>query len=98
MCYMGRAKVGVREVRQNLSIYLDRVKGGETLTVTEHGRDVALLTPLPKTGMDVFDRLVAEGNATPPVASLRNLTRPKEGPRGLPRSEDVISEMREDRL
>ena len=43
MCYMGRsaarsATVGVRELRQNLSIYLDRVKKGEALTVTEHGK------------------------------------------------------------
>ena len=38
MCYMSEreqpARVGVRELRQNLSIYLDRVKAGETLEVT----------------------------------------------------------------
>ena len=37
--------VGVRELRQNLSRYLQRVKDGETLTVTEHGREVARLMP-----------------------------------------------------
>ena len=37
--------VGVRELRQNLSRYLERVKTGETLTVTEHGREVARLIP-----------------------------------------------------
>ncbi len=37
--------VGVRELRQNLSRYLKRVKEGETLTVTEHGREVARLMP-----------------------------------------------------
>ena len=40
-------QVGVRELRQNLSVYLDRVKEGERLEVTEHGRPVALLVPLP---------------------------------------------------
>jgi prevent-host-death family protein len=40
------ATVGVRELRQNLSRYLDRVKAGETLIVTEHGREVARLVPL----------------------------------------------------
>jgi len=40
------AKVGIRELRQNLSRYLDRVKAGETLVVTEHGREVARLVPL----------------------------------------------------
>lgn len=90
--------VGVRELRQNLSVYLDRVKEGETLTVTEHGSDVALLTPLPKKEMTVFERLVAEGKATAPTRSLQNLPLPKPGPPGLPRSEDIISEMREERL
>jgi prevent-host-death family protein len=37
--------VGVRELRQNLSRYLERVKDGETLTVTEHGHEVARLVP-----------------------------------------------------
>ena len=50
MCYMasaGSKTVGVRELRQNLSVHLDRVKEGCTLTVTEHGRAVAELRPLP---------------------------------------------------
>jgi prevent-host-death family protein len=40
MCYMPSrsSTVGVRELRQNLSIYLARVKKGRALTVTEHGR------------------------------------------------------------
>jgi prevent-host-death family protein len=38
-------KVGVRELRQNLSRYLERVKEGETLTVTERGHEVARLVP-----------------------------------------------------
>ncbi|HUQ86792.1 MAG TPA: type II toxin-antitoxin system prevent-host-death family antitoxin [Vicinamibacterales bacterium] len=93
-----KAKVGVREIRQNLSVYLDRVKDGETLTVTEHGRDVALLTPLPKKEMNVLERMVAEGRATAPTESLRNLRLPKPGPPGLPRSEDILAELREERL
>jgi prevent-host-death family protein len=37
--------VGVRELRQNLSKYLDRVKDGESLVITERGREVARLVP-----------------------------------------------------
>lgn len=37
--------VGVRELRQNLSKYLERVKAGENLVVTERGREVARLIP-----------------------------------------------------
>ena len=68
MCYMARAgsrTVGVRELRQNLSVHLVRVKDGNTLIVTEHGRPVAELRPLPS-GADPLARLVADGRVTPP--------------------------------
>lgn len=64
MCYMRAtpSAVGVRELRQNLSVYLDRVKAGETLAVTEHNRVVATLRPAPP--MTSLERLVSEGRAT----------------------------------
>ncbi len=70
-----RAKtVGVRELRQNVSIYLDRVKKGHTLTVTEHGRAVAELRPVPKG--DDLQRLVADGRVAPARRSPADLPRP----------------------
>ena len=48
MCYIAThmvGTVGVRELRQNLSRYLERVKRGEALVVTERGREVARLIP-----------------------------------------------------
>jgi prevent-host-death family protein len=39
------ARAGIRELRQNLSRYVERVKAGETIEVTEHGRLVAALVP-----------------------------------------------------
>jgi prevent-host-death family protein len=66
----GPARVGVRELRQNLSVYLDRVKEGEILEVTEHGHAVALLTPLPRSTMSTLDRLIAEGRVTPGSGDL----------------------------
>ncbi|MFM7245856.1 MAG: type II toxin-antitoxin system Phd/YefM family antitoxin, partial [Actinomycetota bacterium] len=41
--------IGVRELRQYASTYLARVKGGETITVTERGRPIARLVPLDAT-------------------------------------------------
>jgi len=38
---------GVRELRQDASHLLSRVKAGETIEITEHGKPVALLTPIP---------------------------------------------------
>jgi len=63
-------RVGVRELRQNLSVYLRRVKEGETLEVTEHGQPVALLTPVRVKEMGILDRMIAEGRATPAKGNL----------------------------
>jgi antitoxin (DNA-binding transcriptional repressor) of toxin-antitoxin stability system len=84
----------VRELRQNLSVYLDRVKLGEVLTVTEHGLDVALLRPLPP-ATDIVGRLVAEGRAKHPTRSLHELPRPLVRKLKKPLSQ-IILEMRAD--
>jgi prevent-host-death family protein len=39
-------KVGVAQLKTSLSAYLTRVKAGEVVTVTEHGRPIAELRPL----------------------------------------------------
>src|SRR2546422_2839798 len=79
MCYMRypRADVGVRELRQNLSVYLRRVKAGEALEVRERGHRVAVLAPA-SAKATALDRLIAAGRATAATADLLDL--------GLPRS------------
>lgn len=90
-------RVGVRELRQNLSVYLDRVKQGESLTVTERGQVVALLSPLTRV-LSPLERLIAEGRATPAGRSISEL-RPRrlDSPDARP-SEQVIAELRDERL
>ena len=58
-------KVGIAELRRNLSTYLRRVAEGERFTVTDHNRPVAILGP-PASSMTSIDRLIAEGKAIPP--------------------------------
>jgi prevent-host-death family protein len=65
--YMSES-VGVAELRQNLSVYLRRVKKGERLVVTDRNRPVAELGPAPSTGPSL-DRLIAEGRVSAPVRS-----------------------------
>ena len=57
-------QVGVRELRQNLSVYLARIARGETLEVTDRGQPVAILAPLPKP-TSVLERLKREGRLIP---------------------------------
>lgn len=89
-----RARVGVRELRQNLSIYLDRVKDGETLEVTEHGIPVAELRPRTEDPINPIDRLIAEGRITPAKHSHKDLGPPPKMP-GRPLSE-ILQEMRDE--
>ncbi|MEX0835997.1 MAG: type II toxin-antitoxin system prevent-host-death family antitoxin [Nitriliruptor sp.] len=58
-------EVGVRELKQRLSEYLDRAARGERITVTERGRPKALLVPL--AGGDHIQRGIDEGWITPPT-------------------------------
>jgi len=101
MCYMhrpakdGTDTVGVRELRQNLSVYLARVATGTAFRVTDRGREVALLIPMPAPAT-VVDRLVASGRAVPARRDLVSL-----GPPTI-RSKASLSEalraIRDDRL
>jgi prevent-host-death family protein len=78
VCYMTNEEpptVGVRELRQNLSVYLSRVKRGEAFAVTEHGHPVARLVPNVSL-VDPLDRLLAEGRAVPPRRSHKDLPEP----------------------
>jgi prevent-host-death family protein len=62
--------VGVRELRQNLSKYLSRVKEGETLTVTERGHEVARLVPSHPDVDPYYLELAQKYGATIPKGNL----------------------------
>jgi prevent-host-death family protein len=72
MCYVVThmaSVVGVRELRQNLSKYLARVKQGEDLEVTERGQVVARLIPA-GSSTGTSSELAVEFGATLPVEPL----------------------------
>jgi prevent-host-death family protein len=87
--------VGVRELRQNLSVYLAQVAAGTVFRVTDRGRDVALLTPLPAHATTA-QRLVASGRAVGPTGDVLALGRPTVRLRTS--LSDALREVREDRL
>jgi prevent-host-death family protein len=75
MCYSGThmsETVGVRELRQNLSRYLERVKAGEGLVVTERGRPVARLIPAGASA-DRYAELAQRFGATVPLGRLEDV-------------------------
>jgi prevent-host-death family protein len=56
-------RVGIRELRQDLSRYLRRVRAGERLIVTERRQPVAVIEPWVDDS-DPLERLIGQGLAT----------------------------------
>jgi prevent-host-death family protein len=88
-------QVGVRQLRQNLSAYLRRVAIGESFEVTERGRRVAILSPLPEESTPL-GRLVASGKAEAPIGDVLELG-PPEGALST-RLSDALEKDREERI
>jgi prevent-host-death family protein len=89
--------VGVRELRQNLSVYLRRVVAGETLTVTDRGSPVAVLAPL-GVERDPIAEGIAAGRIRPATSDVREFLRqavPDPGPGTMPISEALAEQRRE---
>ena len=98
---MTTMSVGVRELRQNLSKYLDRVKVGETFTVTEHGREVARLGPTLASG---YAELAERYGATIPTKDIHDVVRRmREDPNRPPpakagTTDAIIADLRRERF
>jgi prevent-host-death family protein len=94
--------VGVRDLKARLSAYLDQVKQGATIVVTERGQPVAELRAIepPESRLDAALRqMEAEGLVTRP-ARRGGLTpfKPIKLPPGTPSIVQAIIEDREDRF
>jgi prevent-host-death family protein len=86
--------VGVRELKNQLSSFLDRVKAGEEITVTEHGRPIARLSAV---GVDVdrMAELIASGIVQPATNSKRQLpTKRVKLTDGSSSLADIVAEQR----
>lgn len=90
-------RIGIRELRQNASEYIRAAEAGETLEVTDRGRPVARLSPLPKRE-STLERLIAEGKATPPTKDWRTMPLPLPPRPGERPLSEILDELREDRI
>lgn len=90
------ARVGVRELRQNLSRYLERVRAGEAFVVTDRRDEVARLIPIAD---DTYASLAERFGATVPVGRLEDVAARLRGP-GAPAgtTDEFIAETRGERV
>jgi prevent-host-death family protein len=85
-----RIEVGVRELKNNLSRYLEQVKEGTEVLVTERGRPIAHLVSVDGP-TDRLAELVAAGAVRAPRAGARRLPRPVAASRPV---SDLVAEQR----
>jgi prevent-host-death family protein len=87
-------RIGIRELRQHASVYIDRVRAGETVEVTDRGELVALLVP-PAPAASARDRMIRDGLLIPAEHEFR-WPEPAPAPPGAPDTLTILNELRED--
>jgi prevent-host-death family protein len=84
--------VGIRELRQRASELLRQVAAGETIEITDRGRPVALLTPMPD--QEGLARLRATGEVSAAEGELADLPDPLDLPAGAEPPSQTLENLR----
>lgn len=83
--------VGIRALKQNASQVVARAAAGEVVTITDRGRPVAQLVPVPAGRVAA---LIASGQARLAKGSLASLGTPAETGSQQPALSEVVAAMR----
>ena len=90
-------RVGIRELRQNLSVYVRHVREeGRAYEVTERGEPVARLTPLESRPTSHIEQMIADGRITPATREWSELPEPVRLPPDGPTLSEVLQQMRDE--
>lgn len=88
------ASTGIRELRQRASELLRRVEAGETIEITDRGRPVAVLAPLPN--QRPIERLRVSGDLQAARAELKDLPEPLLVAPGQDPPSNILDQLRRD--
>ena len=86
--------IGIRDLRRQASRYLRVVERGASIEVTDHGRPIARLVPLPRSSR--ADTLHATGQLSRSAGDLLALGAPLQPRRGVPLPSVELAAVRED--
>lgn len=81
-----RIEVGVRDLKNNLSHYLEQVEAGVEVVVTDRGRPIARLNGIDDVPRDKLAAMIEAGLVRPPTSKVR------QRPAAL-RSDGSVSEL-----
>jgi prevent-host-death family protein len=90
-------RIGIRELRQHASLYVDLAEKGYTVDITNRGRLVAHLVPASEPESQL-ERLVAAGIIEPAgdPGDLLDIEPGPPVPPGQPTASDILLQMREE--
>jgi prevent-host-death family protein len=91
---MEQTKVGIRELKTNLSKYMDKVKSGQSIVITEHGKPVGRIIPEGQSLEERVDALVQAGVIAWSGKKLKRIKPPVVN-RSDKLISDIVIEMRE---
>ena len=86
-------RIGIRELRQHASRWVRRAEAGESFEVTDRGRAVARLQPLPPGDAGV-ERLRAEGRISSAEGDLLRIGGPILPQPGIPLPSEALQALR----
>ncbi len=86
--------MGLRELGQNVSRVMERIKKGESLVVTEHGTPIARLEPYKARSR--LDDMIADGDAIPAEISIQELLATHVPIESEIRGSDILQQMRDE--
>jgi prevent-host-death family protein len=85
---MRKTAVGTRELKNNLSQYLRRVKAGETVIITERGKPVGQIVPIQADLTSRLNKLAEAG-----VVEWNGQPVPAYRPKAVNRSTHLLSDL-----
>ncbi len=86
--------VGIRDLKAHLSEYIQRVKSGQSIVVTEHGKPVGRILPVGMSLESRLEMLRKAGLVEWSGKKLRDI-RPPATNRGDKLASDIVVELRE---
>jgi prevent-host-death family protein len=89
-------RIGISELREHAGRYLERVKAGEVVEVTERGKLIALLVS-PNSAAAARHRLIAAGRLVPATSALQMPSR-RHVVRKEKTASKTLTELREERF
>ncbi len=89
-------RIGIRELRQHASVYVDLAEKGYTVDITNRGRLVAQLVPVREPGSPL-ERLIAAGIIEPAEegGGVGDLDPYPAPPGGQPTASEILSRIRQ---